>query len=69
MRRRTFGSTDLETSAVGFGTWALGSDWWGEHESPDALVARALVELVTDVKERLDGRVPGADHDRRVFGL
>ena len=42
MRRRTFGSTDLETSAVGFGTWALGSDWWGEHEAPEALVARAL---------------------------
>jgi aryl-alcohol dehydrogenase-like predicted oxidoreductase len=42
MRRRTFGTTDLETSAVGFGTWALGSDWWGEHEDPDALVARAL---------------------------
>src|SRR3978361_1027803 len=42
MRRRTFGSTDLETSAVGFGTWALGSDWWGEHEDPDALVARAV---------------------------
>ena len=42
MRRRTFGNTELETSAVGFGTWALGSDWWGEHEDPDALVARAL---------------------------
>ncbi len=42
MRRRTFGHTDLETSAVGFGTWALGSDWWGEHEAPDVLVARAL---------------------------
>ena len=42
MRRRTFGTTDLETSAVGFGTWALGSDWWGEHEEPDELVARAL---------------------------
>jgi len=42
MRRRTFGDTDLETSAVGFGTWALGSDWWGEHEDPDRLVARAL---------------------------
>src|SRR5829696_3455995 len=42
MRRRTFGSTDLETSAVGFGTWAFGSDWWGEHEEPDELVARAL---------------------------
>ena len=42
MRRRSFGTTDLETSAVGFGTWALGSDWWGEHEEPDELVARAL---------------------------
>ena len=42
MRRRIFGTTDLETSAVGFGTWALGSDWWGDHEEPDELVARAL---------------------------
>jgi aryl-alcohol dehydrogenase-like predicted oxidoreductase len=42
METRRFGTTDLETSAVGFGTWALGSDWWGEHESPDALIARAL---------------------------
>jgi aryl-alcohol dehydrogenase-like predicted oxidoreductase len=42
MRRRPFGTTGLETSAVGFGTWALGSDWWGDHEAPDALVARAL---------------------------
>ena len=42
MRRRSFGDSDLQTSAVGFGTWALGSDWWGEHEDPDRLVARAL---------------------------
>jgi aryl-alcohol dehydrogenase-like predicted oxidoreductase len=42
MQRRTFGTTDLETSAVGVGTWAWGSDWWGGHEDPDALVARAL---------------------------
>ena len=45
MRRRTFGTTDLETSAVGFGTWALGSDWWGDHEDPDRLVARAESNL------------------------
>jgi aryl-alcohol dehydrogenase-like predicted oxidoreductase len=42
MERRKFGDTDLETSAVGFGTWALGSDWWGDHEDPDLLIASAL---------------------------
>src|SRR5260370_10917716 len=42
MQTRRFGSTDLETSAIGFGTWALGSDWWGEHEEPDQLIAHAL---------------------------
>jgi aryl-alcohol dehydrogenase-like predicted oxidoreductase len=42
MRTRRFGETDLQCSAIGFGTWALGSDWWGEHEDPDALIARAL---------------------------
>jgi aryl-alcohol dehydrogenase-like predicted oxidoreductase len=42
VQRRRFGTTDLETSAIGFGTWALGSDWWGPHEDPDRLVARAL---------------------------
>jgi aryl-alcohol dehydrogenase-like predicted oxidoreductase len=42
MQRRRFGATDLETSAIGFGTWALGSDWWGPHEDPGRLVARAL---------------------------
>jgi len=42
VQRRRFGDTDLEASAIGFGTWALGSDWWGEHEDPDRLVARAL---------------------------
>ena len=42
MRTRRFGETDLQCSEIGFGTWALGSDWWGDHESPDSLVARAL---------------------------
>jgi aryl-alcohol dehydrogenase-like predicted oxidoreductase len=47
MRTRRFGDTDLECSAIGFGTWALGSDWWGEHEDPDALIAWALELGVT----------------------
>lgn len=42
MRTRSFGSSGLTTSAIAFGTWALGSDWWGDHEPPDRLVARAL---------------------------
>ncbi|MDQ6751180.1 MAG: aldo/keto reductase [Actinomycetota bacterium] len=47
METRTFGTTGLKTSAIGFGTWALGSDWWGEHEDPDRLVARALALGIT----------------------
>jgi aryl-alcohol dehydrogenase-like predicted oxidoreductase len=30
VRTRRFGDTDLEASEIGFGTWALGSTWWGE---------------------------------------
>ncbi len=30
MKQRYFGNTDLSASEIGFGTWALGSDWWGE---------------------------------------
>ena len=42
MQTRRFGDSSLEASAVGFGTWALGSDWWGEHDDPDRLIAHAL---------------------------
>ena len=47
MRTRRFGTTDLETSEVAFGTWALGSDWWGETDDPARLVGRALELGVT----------------------
>ena len=42
MRARTFGTTGLPTSEIAFGTWALGSDWWGDTDEPDRLIARAL---------------------------
>ena len=42
MRQRTFGTTDLSTSEIAFGTWALGSNWWGETDDPDRLIGRAL---------------------------
>jgi aryl-alcohol dehydrogenase-like predicted oxidoreductase len=35
VRTRRFGDTDLETSEIGFGTWALGSTWWGDVTEAD----------------------------------
>ena len=44
MRTRRFGDTDLEASEIGFGTWALGSSWWGEVSQPagERLLLEAL---------------------------
>ena len=44
MRTRRFGVTDLASSEIGFGTWALGSTWWGKITRGEGvnLVARAL---------------------------
>jgi aryl-alcohol dehydrogenase-like predicted oxidoreductase len=42
MRQRRFGDTDLHASEIAFGTWALGSDWWGKTDEPDRLIGRAL---------------------------
>jgi aryl-alcohol dehydrogenase-like predicted oxidoreductase len=44
VRTRKFGTTDLECSEIGFGTWALGSNWWGKVTSGEGrnLLQRAL---------------------------
>jgi aryl-alcohol dehydrogenase-like predicted oxidoreductase len=44
MRIRHFGDTDLACSEIGFGTWALGSTWWGKITRGEGvnLIARAL---------------------------
>jgi aryl-alcohol dehydrogenase-like predicted oxidoreductase len=47
MRQRTFGTTDLTASEIAFGTWALGSTWWGETDDPDRLIGRAIELGVT----------------------
>jgi aryl-alcohol dehydrogenase-like predicted oxidoreductase len=74
MRQRRFGHTDLYASEIAFGTWALGSDWWGKTDEPDRLVGRALELGITffdtgdaygqGVNEEIVGRaLRGADRD------
>jgi len=42
MLQRQFGTTGLHASEIAFGTWALGSDWWGKTDDPDVLIGRAV---------------------------
>jgi aryl-alcohol dehydrogenase-like predicted oxidoreductase len=75
VRTRRFGNTDLEASEIGFGTWALGSNWWGEVSEDDGerLLLRALELGITffdtgdaygrGANEELVGRVLGPRRD------
>ncbi|HEV2075485.1 MAG TPA: aldo/keto reductase [Thermoleophilaceae bacterium] len=47
MRQRRFADTGVVASEIAFGTWALGSDWWGDTDDPDRLIGRALELGVT----------------------
>jgi aryl-alcohol dehydrogenase-like predicted oxidoreductase len=44
MRTRSFGTSDLTCSEIGFGAWALGSTWWGKITRGEGvnLIERAL---------------------------
>ena len=76
MRTRRFGDTDLEASEIGFGTWALGSTWWGDvsESTGERLLNEALELGVTffetgdaygqGVNEELVGRVLRPHRDR-----
>ncbi|MFQ5640254.1 MAG: aldo/keto reductase [bacterium] len=37
MEYRTLGSTGLEVSAIGLGTWVMGGRWWGKANDDDSL--------------------------------
>src|SRR5438132_1001791 len=75
MRQRSFGDTDLHASEIAFGTWALGSDWWGKTDDPARLIGRALELGITffdtgdaygqGANEEIVGRaLGGVDRDR-----
>jgi aryl-alcohol dehydrogenase-like predicted oxidoreductase len=42
VRYRRIGSSDLEVSDVGFGTWTLVTDWWGRTDDPHDMIKAAL---------------------------
>ena len=79
MKSRRFGDTELTASEIGFGTWALGSSWWGEISESDGerLLGRALELGITffdtgdaygrGANEELVGRVLGPHRDRIVL--
>jgi aryl-alcohol dehydrogenase-like predicted oxidoreductase len=64
VRSRRFGNTDLEASEIGFGTWALGSSWWGEvsQDRGERLLLRAL-ELGITFFDTGDAYGRGANED------
>ena len=76
MRARRFGDTDLDASEIGFGTWALGSTWWGDvsESAGERLLLEALDLGVTffdtgdaygkGANEELVGRVLAPHRDR-----
>jgi aryl-alcohol dehydrogenase-like predicted oxidoreductase len=76
VRTKRFGNTDLQASEIGFGTWALGSSWWGDVSEADGerLLLRALELGITffdtgdaygrGANEELVGRVLGGHRDR-----
>jgi aryl-alcohol dehydrogenase-like predicted oxidoreductase len=76
VRTRRFGDTDLEASEIGFGTWALGSTWWGEvsEQAGERLLLEAVELGITffetgdaygqGANEELVGRVLGPHRDR-----
>jgi aryl-alcohol dehydrogenase-like predicted oxidoreductase len=64
VRQRRFGDTDLQTSEIGFGTWALGSTWWGDvsESSGERLLLEAL-ELGVTFFETGDAYGQGANEE------
>jgi aryl-alcohol dehydrogenase-like predicted oxidoreductase len=76
VRTRHFGDSDVQASEIGFGTWALGSTWWGDVSVQDGerLLLEALDLGITffetgdaygqGANEELVGRVLAPHRDR-----
>jgi aryl-alcohol dehydrogenase-like predicted oxidoreductase len=64
VRTRRFGDTDLEASEIGFGTWALGSSWWGDvSEAEGERLLNEALELGITFFETGDAYGQGANEE------
>jgi len=55
MEYRTLGSTGLNVSAVGLGTWTMGGRWWGPVNDADSIAAiRKALELGINLIDTAD---------------
>ncbi|SOD63525.1 Predicted oxidoreductase [Streptomyces zhaozhouensis] len=76
MRTRKLGRSGIEVSALGFGCWAIGGEWWNERGEPLGWGAVDDQESVRAVHAALDlgitffdtADVYGAGHSERVLG-
>ena len=71
MQTRTFGRTDMQTTPIGFGAWAIGGgDWqfgWGDQDDADSIAAihRALDQGINWIDT---AAVYGLGHSEEVVG-
>jgi aryl-alcohol dehydrogenase-like predicted oxidoreductase len=70
MSRRWLGTSGIEITTVGFGSWAVGGDWafgWGDQDDGDS--ARAIVRAVEAGVNWIDtAAVYGLGHSEEVVG-
>jgi aryl-alcohol dehydrogenase-like predicted oxidoreductase len=71
MLKNRLGSSDLEISPLGIGTWAMGGDWafgWGPQNDKDSIQAiRKAVELGANWIDTAP--VYGLGHSERIVGM
>ena len=42
MKLRKLGNTDLLVSEIGFGTWTIATNWWGQADDPSDMLKTAF---------------------------